>query len=98
MRRLPAATAKVTFTLVGYGLQQSFPDAVSYKDPRAKTRYVAHPRLIQINVPRFTGDFSMLQPSKANTGGTCFGDSGGASFALRGIAPSVARDVRRRVF
>ena len=34
----------------------------------------------QINVPGFTGDFSMLLSNNANTGGTCFGDSGGPNF------------------
>lgn len=71
---------KVTFTSVGYGLQASFPDAASWKDEASRTRYVAHPRLIQINVPGFTGDFSMLLSNNANTGGTCFGDSGGPNF------------------
>lgn len=71
---------KVTFTSVGYGLQASFPDAASWKVEASRTRYVAHPRLIQINVPGFTGDFSMLLSNNANTGGTCFGDSGGPNF------------------
>lgn len=71
---------KVSFTSVGYGLQQSFPDAASWKEHNTRTRYVAHPKLIQINVPGFTGDFSMLLSNNANTGGTCFGDSGGANF------------------
>ncbi|HSB88725.1 MAG TPA: trypsin-like serine protease [Anaerolineales bacterium] len=71
---------KVTFTSVGYGLQQSFPDAASWKDEASRTRYVAYPRLIQINVPGFTGDFSLLLSNNANTGGTCFGDSGGPNF------------------
>jgi hypothetical protein len=70
----------VTFTAVGYGLQQSFPDAASWKDQAFRVRMVAHPRLIAINVPGFTGDFSMLLSNNANTGGTCFGDSGGPNF------------------
>jgi len=70
----------VSFTSVGYGLQQSFPDAASWKDVASRTRYVAHPHLIQINVPGFTGDFSMLLSNNAHTGGTCFGDSGGPNF------------------
>ena len=41
---------------------------------------VAHPRLIQINVPGYGGDFSLLLSNNANTGGTCFGDSGGPNF------------------
>jgi trypsin len=70
----------VTFTAVGYGLQKSFPDAVAYKDQRQKIRMVAYPHLLQINVPGFTGDFSLLLSNNAATGGTCFGDSGGPNF------------------
>jgi secreted trypsin-like serine protease len=40
---------------------------------------VAHPHLLQINTG-FTGDFSILLSNNANTGGTCFGDSGGPNF------------------
>ena len=69
----------VSFTSVGYGLQQSFPDAASWKDAASRTRYVAHPNLIQIN-GGIVGNFSMLLTNNANTGGTCFGDSGGANF------------------
>jgi hypothetical protein len=70
----------ITFTAVGYGLQQSFPDAASWKEHNVRVRMVAHPKLNQINVPGFTGDFSMLLSNNANTGGTCFGDSGGPNF------------------
>ncbi|HEX9392752.1 MAG TPA: trypsin-like serine protease [Usitatibacteraceae bacterium] len=70
----------VTFTAVGYGLQQSFPDAASFKDSAIKVRMVATPKLNQINVPGFTGDFSLLLSNNAHTGGTCFGDSGGPNF------------------
>ena len=69
----------VTFTAVGYGLQQSFPDAASWKEHNVKVRMVAYPRLIQINTG-FTGDASLLLSNNANTGGTCFGDSGGPNF------------------
>lgn len=69
----------VYFTSVGYGLQQSFPDAASWKDQASRTRYFANPRLIQID-GGIAGDFSMLLSNNANTGGTCFGDSGGANF------------------
>jgi hypothetical protein len=70
----------VTFTSVGYGLQESFPDAAAWKENNQRVRMVAHPHLIQINVPGFTGDFSILLSNNANTGGTCFGDSGGPNF------------------
>ena len=70
----------VTFTAVGYGLQESFPDAASWKENNSRTRYVAYPHLLQINVPGFTGDFSMLLSNNHATGGTCFGDSGGPNF------------------
>lgn len=70
----------VTFTAVGYGLQMSFPDAASWKEHNVRVRMVAHPKLNQINVPGFTGDFSLLLSNNAYTGGTCFGDSGGPNF------------------
>jgi len=70
----------VTFTAVGYGLQESFPYAASWKENNERVRYVAYPHLLQINVPGFTGDFSLLLSNNANTGGTCFGDSGGPNF------------------
>ena len=41
---------------------------------------VAYPHLVQINVPGFTGDFSLLLSNNHSTGGTCFGDSGGPNF------------------
>lgn len=41
---------------------------------------VANPHLLQINVPGFTGDFSILLSNNHATGGTCFGDSGGPNF------------------
>lgn len=69
-----------TFTAVGYGLQQSFPEAASWKEHNERVRMLAHPHLIQINVPGSTGDFSLLLSNNANTGGTCFGDSGGPNF------------------
>lgn len=68
------------FTAVGYGLQQSFPDAAAWKQHNVRVRMVAYPKLVQINVPGSTGDFSMLLSNNANTGGTCFGDSGGPNF------------------
>ncbi len=66
----------VTFTSVGYGLQQINPVFVQSQ----KVRMVAHPHLLQINVPGFTGDFSLLLSNNHSTGGTCFGDSGGPNF------------------
>jgi V8-like Glu-specific endopeptidase len=69
----------VTFTAVGYGLQQSFPDAASWKENNVRIRMIATPHLLQINT-RFTGDGSLLLSNNTNTGGTCFGDSGGPNF------------------
>ena len=66
----------VTFTAVGYGLQQINPVFVQAD----RVRMVAHPHLIQINTPGFTGDFSLLLSNNHSTGGTCFGDSGGPNF------------------
>lgn len=65
-----------TFTAVGYGLQYINPVFVEAE----RVRMVATPKLIQINVPGFTGDFSMLLSNNHATGGTCFGDSGGPNF------------------
>jgi len=72
-------TQDVTFTAVGYGLQQSFPDAASWKEHNQRVRMVAYPHLLQINTG-FTGDFSLLLSNNTSTGGTCFGDSGGPNF------------------
>jgi secreted trypsin-like serine protease len=70
----------LTFTAVGYGLQASFPDAAAWKDVADRVRYEATPKLIQINSPGFTGDFSLLLSNNHSTGGTCFGDSGGPNY------------------
>lgn len=70
----------MTFTSVGYGLQESFPDAAAWKENNVRVRMVAYPHLIQVNAPGFTGGFSLLLSNNANTGGTCFGDSGGPNF------------------
>jgi len=69
----------VTFTAVGYGLQESFPDAASWKENNERVRMVAHPHLIQIN-GGLVGNFSLLLSNNHATGGTCFGDSGGPNF------------------
>jgi hypothetical protein len=69
----------VTFTAVGYGLQESFPDAASWKENNVRVRMVAHPKLNQIN-GGIVGDFSLLLSNNTHTGGTCFGDSGGPNF------------------
>jgi len=66
----------VTFTAVGYGLQYINP---VFREAE-RVRMVAQPRLIQINAPGFTGDFSVLLSNNHSTGGTCFGDSGGPNF------------------
>lgn len=68
------------FTAVGYGLQESFPDAASWKDVSDRVRYVAYPFLLNINAPGLTGDFSMLLSNNHVSGGTCYGDSGGPNF------------------
>jgi len=70
----------VTFTAVGYGLQESFPDPATFLATNTRTRFMATPHLLQINTPGFTGDFSLLLSNNHSTGGTCFGDSGGPNF------------------
>lgn len=66
----------VTFTAVGYGLQ----NANKNHTQAERVRMVAYPRLIQINTPGFTSDFAILLTNNSKTGGTCFGDSGGPIF------------------
>jgi secreted trypsin-like serine protease len=72
-------TQNVSFTAVGYGLQESFPDQASFLAHNERVRMVAYPHLLQINTG-FTGDGSILLSNNSNTGGTCFGDSGGPNF------------------
>ena len=67
------------FTAVGYGLQESFPDAASWKENNERVRMISHPHLLQIN-KGIVGDFSLLLSNNAYSGGTCFGDSGGPNF------------------
>ena len=76
----PRRGQDVTFTAVGYGLQESFPDPAMFLATNTRTRFSLTPRLLQINVPGFTGDFSLLLSNNHRTGGTCFGDSGGPNF------------------
>lgn len=75
---------KTTFTSVGYGLQVSFPTLPlsshsPLSDTALKIRMYANPHLVQIN-GGIVGDFSLLLSNNTNTGGTCFGDSGGPNF------------------
>jgi secreted trypsin-like serine protease len=70
----------VTFTTVGYGLQESFPNQASFLENNVRVRMVAYPHLVQISAPGATGDFSLLLSNNHATGGTCFGDSGGPNF------------------
>jgi V8-like Glu-specific endopeptidase len=66
----------VTFTAVGYGLQEINPVFVQGD----RVRMIAHPMLVALNAPGMTGDFSLLLSNNYATGGTCFGDSGGPNF------------------
>ncbi len=77
---MPSQRQKAEFTAVGYGLQASFPDGASWKTEADRIRMVAYPHLLQLNAPGMTGDFSMLLSNNVNTGGTCYGDSGGPNF------------------
>lgn len=60
------------FTAVGYGLQQSFPDAASWKTQADRVRMISRPHLLQIN-GGIVGDYSLLLSNNGHTGGTCFG-------------------------
>jgi len=75
-------SSSTIFTAVGYGLQKAFPDAAAWKESAQRIRMVASPHLVQINTT-FTGDGSLVLSNNANTGGTCFGDSGGPNFVGR---------------
>lgn len=66
-------------TAVGYGLQKAFPDATSWKESAQKVRMVAEPKINQID-GGIAGTESLILSNNANTGGTCFGDSGGPNF------------------
>src|SRR5262245_43044875 len=72
-------SSNVTFDSVGFGLQRAFPEASSWKDVSDRIRMIAHPRLIGIN-GGYAHDYSIILSNNANTGGTCFGDSGGPNF------------------
>jgi len=67
--------AQTTFTAVGYGLQYINPVMIQ----GVRVRMVAEPQLVQINSIH-SGPFSLLLSNNANTGGTCFGDSGGPNY------------------
>jgi secreted trypsin-like serine protease len=66
---------KTTFTSVGYGLQQINPVFIQAD----RIRMFAEPHLVQIN-GGIVGNYSLLLSNNTSTGGTCFGDSGGANF------------------
>ena len=63
------------FTAVGYGIQRINPVKLEWE----LTRMFSEPHLLQINTG-FTGDFSLMLSNNASSGGTCFGDSGGANY------------------
>jgi hypothetical protein len=68
----------VTFSAVGYGLQEINP----VFEEALRVRMIAYPKLNQIN-SGLTGDFSLLLSNNHSTGGTCFGDSGGPNFIAK---------------
>jgi hypothetical protein len=72
-------SSSTTFTAVGYGLQESFPNAASWQENNQRVRMLSRPHLVQIN-GGIVGDFSLLLSNNAKSGGTCFGDSGGPNF------------------
>lgn len=66
-----------TFTTVGYGYQAVLPGWQNVWEPK---RLVAHPKLIQIDVPGTVGDFAFLFTCNPVTGGIGFIDSGSPNF------------------
>jgi hypothetical protein len=71
--------SKTKFTAVGYGLQKAFPSVNDSRESRLRIRMSANPHLVQIN-GGIVGDYALVLSNNANTGGTCFGDSGGPNF------------------
>ena len=67
----------LTFTAVGYGLQAASP--VPVHESALRVRMFATPKLVQINTG-YVGTQSIILSNNTNTGGTCFGDSGGPNF------------------
>jgi len=76
--------ASTTFTSVGFGLQRVNNNPNNVQLLANRVRMVAHPQLVQINTG-FTGPQSLVLSNNANTGGTCFGDSGGPNFLGTGL-------------
>lgn len=77
---------RTLFTAVGYGLQNANRNHIMAQ----RIRMFAEPHLLQINVPGFVGDFSLLLSNNSSTGGTCFGDSGGPNFLGTGSGRVIA--------
>jgi hypothetical protein len=69
---------KQDFTSVGYGLQEAYPGAAG-KDLAENIRTVSSPRLVKADSPSLYPDHLLLS-NNADTGGTCYGDSGGPNF------------------
>ena len=72
-------SSKTKFTAVGYGLQKAYPTVNDARESRLRIRMSANPHLVQIN-GGIVGNYAMILSNNANTGGTCFGDSGGPNF------------------
>jgi hypothetical protein len=70
---------EMTFTAVGYGLQESFPDPASWKENNQRVRMLAHPHLLPSD-GTLVGDYSLLLSNNEHAGSACFGDSGGPNF------------------
>jgi hypothetical protein len=68
-----------SMTVVGYGLQRSFPPPAAVNNEAVRIRLVAHPFIRDID-SNFVGDFAFVISHDASRGGTCFGDSGGPNF------------------
>lgn len=77
--QLDSLSQGAQFTAVGYGLQESYPTEADWKTVADLYRMIAYPQLLQIN-GGIVGSDSLLLSNNANTGGTCFGDSGGPNF------------------
>jgi hypothetical protein len=94
------------FTVVGYGIERSFPQRV-FNDPGGIRRRFANAKFQNLE-PNFL-HLNQVQSPGLDNGGTCFGDSGGPGFWMEGDSPiltsvtswgdfeCVATDKRQRI-
>jgi hypothetical protein len=80
---------EVGVTVVGYGMRASVPDSAAWKDQPCKIRMVSYPQLVEINVPGYTGNYSMRLSNNANSGGP---NTIGTSNVIAGVTSFARND------